>query len=59
MNCGNNSKEKNKVYYCIYEKDTDIYYLGEIFIAPKERKQMKQDVSQKILEELWNILMKV
>lgn len=55
-NFGNSSKEENKVYYCIYNKDTDTYTCSKIFIEPNYRKQMKQELSQIILEELWNIL---
>ena len=57
-NFGNSLKEENKVYYCIYDKQSNKYTLNQICIEPKQREQMKQEVSQIILEELWNILTK-
>ena len=57
-NFGNTLKEDNKVYYCIYDKTANKYICGGICIEPNERKQMKQQISQIILEELWNILMR-
>lgn len=57
-NFGNSHKEENKVYYCIYDKSINLYTCNEICVEPNYRKQMKQEVSQIILEELWNILTK-
>lgn len=57
-NFGNSLKEENKVYYGIYDKQTNKYTFNQICIEPKQREQMKQETSQIILEELWNILTK-
>ena len=57
-NFGNSLKEDNKVYYCIYDADANKYMHNQICIEPSKREQMKQEVSQVILEELWNILTK-
>lgn len=57
-NFGNSLKEDNKVYYCIYDANANKYTYKQIYIEPRAREQMKQEVSQIILEELWNILTK-
>ena len=46
------------VYYCIYEKDTDIYICKQICIEPMPREQMKRKIAQTIWRDLWNILTK-
>lgn len=55
---GNTLKEDNKVYYCIYDANANKYTYNQMCIEPNKREQMKQEVSQVILEELWNILTK-
>lgn len=58
VNFGNDSKEDNKVYYCIYEKDTNIYINNQICIEPMPREKMKREIAQTIWRDLWNILTK-
>ena len=57
-NYGNSLKEDNNVYYCIYDVNANKYMCNQICLEPRKREQMKQEVSQIILEELWNILTK-
>ena len=54
----NLSKEKNKVYYSIYNKDCNFLLEKTIMVEPNNREIMKQFVANNVLEDLWNILIK-
>ena len=54
----NLNKEDNKVYFAIYNKDSNLIFEHNILVEPNEREKMKRFVSDIVLEELWNILTK-
>ena len=50
--------ENNIVYYSIYNKEKNEYTSKKILINKDTRDNMKKEVSNKVLEDLWNILTK-
>lgn len=55
----NPKKEENKVYYSIYNTDNNKTIINRfLFVEPNDRDKMKDDISNNVLEDLWNILMK-
>lgn len=55
---GNSLKEENKVYYSIYNLSKNQVTENTILVEPENREKMKSYVANKVLEDLWNILMK-
>lgn len=59
LNCSdpnNPSKDSNKVYISIYEKETDSYYNDSIQVFSKSRIENKNQVIEKIIDNIINIL---
>ena len=54
----NSKKNENKVYYCIFNKETNQYYEDILLVEPENREKMKSFIANKVWEELWNILTK-
>ena len=54
----NLNKEENKVYYSIYNTDINKIINRVLYVEPNDREKMKDDISNNVLEDLWNILMK-
>ena len=55
---GNSLKEENKVYYSIYNLSKNQVTENTILVEPENREKMKSYVANKVLEDLWNILIK-
>ena len=54
----NVTKEDNKVYYSIYNKDSNFVLEKTIMVEPNNREIMKESVANNVLEDLWNTLIK-
>lgn len=48
----NQAGENNKVYFCVYDKDNDIYYDEEVYVKEESRIKNKEEILNQVIDKL-------